>query len=289
MGIVTRPAAESGYRERNCEDLERVFGNPDRYETIYYESFRLDEQISAAKKCITEGVDYLLLCSPDDDPSWLDVLYDAQESGIRVILFDTFMDVNPHLCSAFVCSDMENQGQLAVDWLLAQNLAEYNVIHLQGAMGSAAQIGRSGALKKQFASGKMNKVAQETATWDEAEAKKIVENVISSGKSFNVIYAENDGMAKGAVAALDEHGISHGIGGDVLIVSFDCNRWALQEVYNGNWNVDIQCSPFMADDIDAAIQQLERGELFMDRHVYVEDRVFDAATITSDMIEKYGL
>ena len=46
----------------------------------------------------------------------------------------------------------------------------------------------------------MNCVTQQTATWDEATAKQIVESVINSGEKFNVVYAENDGMAKGAAA-----------------------------------------------------------------------------------------
>ena len=40
---------------------------------------------------------------------------------------------------------------------------------------------------------------------------------------FNVIYAENDDMAKGAVAALDKANISHGVGKDVIVMGFDCN------------------------------------------------------------------
>ena len=59
--------------------------------------------------------------------------------------------------------------------------------------------------------------------------QQIVQAVIDSGESFNVIYTENDDMAKGAVAALDTANISHGVGKDVIIMGFDCNKWALQE------------------------------------------------------------
>ena len=52
--------------------------------------------------------------------------------------------------------------------------------------------------------------------------------MINSGEDFNVIYAENDGMAKGAVAALDENGITHGVEGKVVVIGFDCNKLALK-------------------------------------------------------------
>ena len=41
---------------------------------------------------------------------------------------------------------MEKEGETAANWLKDQKLPEYNIIHIQGVMGSAAQKGRSGAL-----------------------------------------------------------------------------------------------------------------------------------------------
>ena len=131
----------------------------------------------------------------------------------------------------------------------------------------------------------MKKVVQQTATWDEAEAKKIVEAVINSGEKFNVIYAENDGMAKGAVAALDEAGITHGVKGDVIVMGFDCNKWALRELLAGNWNYDGQCSPFQA----GVIEQMIKSGKVPSKKVISEEKGFDAKTITQADIDKYGL
>ena len=131
----------------------------------------------------------------------------------------------------------------------------------------------------------MSKVVQQTATWDEAEAKKIVESVINSGEDFNVIYAENDGMAKGAVAALDEAGITHGVDGKVIVMGFDCNKWALRELLAGNWNYDGQCSPFQAKLIDGYIKS---GKV-PGKKVINEEKGFDAKTITDSDIDTYGL
>ena len=160
-------------------------------------------------------------------------------------------------------------------------------------MGSDAQIGRTGALDAQFEAGTMKKVVQQTATWDEAEAKKITEAVINSGEKFNVIYAENDGMAKGAVAALDEAGITHGFGKDVIVMGFDCNKWALRELLAGNWNYDGQCSPFQAQVISDMIQTLEAGgaiEGLNDaKQIISVEKGFDAYTICRADIDAYGL
>ncbi len=285
VGVVNNPPSESGYREANVKDMEAVFSKDNGYELKTFYSIKNDEQLQAAQGFITDGVDYLLI-SAAETTGWDEVLKKAQEAGIKVYLFDRMIDVDESLYEAAVVSDMAKEGETAVNWLLSQNLDTYNVIHIQGAMGSDAQIGRTGALDAQFASGKMNKVVQQTATWDEAEAKKIVETVINSGEDFNVIYAENDGMAKGAVAALDEHGITHGVDGKVIVMGFDCNKWALRELLAKSWNYDGQCSPFQAGVISDFIKS---GSAPSSKVIYNEEKGFDAKTLTQEDIDTYGL
>ncbi len=285
VGVVNNPPSESGYREANVKDMEKVFSSENGYDLKTSYSLKNDEQLQAAQGFITEGVDYLLI-SAAETTGWDEVLKKAQEAGIKVYLFDRMIDVDESLYEAAVVSDMAAEGDTAVNWLLDQNLDEYNVVHIQGAMGSDAQIGRTGALDAQFESGKMNKVVQQTATWDEAEAKKIVESVINSGDKFNVIYAENDGMAKGAVAALDEAGITHGVDGDVIVMGFDCNKWALRELLDGKWNYDGQCSPFQAQIISDLIQGKTTAS---SKKIINEEKGFDAKTITQEDIDTYGL
>ena len=284
IGIINNPPSESGYRAANVKDMETVFSKDKGYDVKTFYSLKNDEQLNAASQFITEGVDYILLSAAATD-GWESVLKNAQRNGIKVFLFDRMINVDEKLYEAAVVSDMANQGDTAVAWLKAQKLPEYNVIHIQGAMGSDAQIGRTAALDKEFAAGTMKKVVQQTATWDEAEAKKIVESVINSGEKFNVVYAENDGMAKGAVAALDEAGITHGVGKDVIIMGFDCNKWALRELLSGNWNYDGQCSPFQA----AVIENMITTGKVPSKKVISEEKGFDATKLTETDIAKYGL
>ncbi len=288
VGIINNPPAESGYRAANVADFEKVFSKENGYAVSTFYSLKNDEQLNAASQFITDGVDYLLISAAATD-GWEAVLTSAKEAGIKVFLFDRMMNVDESMYEAAVVSDMANQGTTAVEWLKAQKLPEYNVIHIQGAMGSDAQIGRTAALDAEFAAGTMKKVVQQTATWDEAEAKKIVEAVINSKEKFNVIYAENDGMAKGAVAALDEAGITHGVGKDVVVMGFDCNKWALRELLAGNWNYDGQCSPFQAAVIDGMIKDLEAGKTLPSKKVISEEKGFDATKLTQEDIDTYGL
>ncbi len=284
VGIVNNPSSESGYRAANVADMAKYFCAENGYLAVTAYSKENDVQLNAASDMINSGVDYLLISAGATD-GWDATLKKAQKAGIKVFLFDRMINTSDKLYEAAVVSDMAKEGETAVTWLKNQKLKEYKVIHIQGHMGSDAQIGRTGALDAEFAKGTMKKVVQQTADWSADEAKKIVESVINSGEDFNVIYAENDDMAKGAVAALDEAGITHGVNGKVIIMGFDCNKWALRELLKGAWNYDGQCSPFQASIID---NMIKTGKV-PSKVIINEEKGFDAKTITQADIDTYGL
>ncbi len=195
---------------------------------------------------------------------------------------------------------MRKEGETAVAWLKSLNLPQYNIIHIQGQIGSDAQIGRSGPLQEAIdANANWSLVRRGTGgdTWSGDEAKKIVEAAIAARESFNVIYAENDGMAEGAMKALQAAGITHGVNGDVKIMGFDTNKYALRYVLKGDWNFSGQCSPFKADAIEGFIKKLQAGQslgLTGDKKVIDEETYFanpnpGGKVITQADVDKYGL
>ena len=288
VGIINNDPNESGYRTANDKDLKAKFTAENGYEASFAYSLKNEEQIKSAQKFIQDGVDYLLL-SAADTAGWDSVLKDAKDAGVKVILFDRTIDADASLYEASIVSDMAKEGRTAVDWLKGQKLSEYNIIHIQGVMGSAAQKGRSGAMDETAKADGWNIVVQQTAEWNAEKAQQIVQSVIDSKKPFNVIYAENDDMAKGAVAALDKANISHGVGKDVIVMGYDCNKWALQELLKKNWNYDGQCNPFQASYIDEIIKKLEKGEKLAEKTIIMDEKGFDASTITQEDVDKYGI
>ena len=126
-------------------------------------------------------------------------------------------------------------------------------------------------------------------SWSPDEARKVVEAAITSGKDFNVIYAENDGMAQGAVQALDAAGITHGKGGKVKIIGFDFNRFALRNIQAGYWDFDQQCSPRQATQISLWIKDMQAKKKIPSGTVFNKEVGIDTATITDDFIAKQGI
>ncbi len=290
VGIVNLPPEESGYRQANVEDMNNVFSKANGYDAKQTNTGDNSEQIAAAQGYIRDGVDYLLI-SAANASGWDNVLQSAKKAGVTVFLFDRLIQTDPSNYQAALVSDMAAEGETAVNWLLKQKLSKYNVILIRGQLGSAAELGRSGALLKARDAGKLKIVADGTGgdSWSLEEARKVVEAAITAGKDFNVIYAENDGMAQGAVQALDAAGISHGKNGKVKIIGFDFNRFALRNVQAGYWDCDVQCSPRQAAEISGWIKAIESGKKAPSGIVYQKEIYADTATITDDLILKMGI
>jgi len=142
--------------------------------------------------------------------------------------------------------------------------------------------------EKVAAESSWNYVTQQTADWDEATARTITQSVIDSGKSFNVIYAENNGMARGAVAALDAAGITHGKDGDVIVMGFDSDKWAFEAVLEGSWNYMGLCNPLQAETVDGIIKDLTAGKEPAEKIIYTPEQGFDCDTLTQADVDKYG-
>ena len=92
-------------------------------------------------------------------------------------------------------------------------------------------------------------------------------------------------MAYGAIDALKNAGLIPGK--DVMIISFDANRAALDMVLSGEIAYDVECNPLHGPRVQAIIEKLESG-LSTPKLTYVEESAFDASVLTKEMIDSRG-
>jgi simple sugar transport system substrate-binding protein len=172
VGIVNLPPEESGYRQANVEDMNKVFSKANGYDAKQTNTGDNSEQIAAAQGYIRDGVDYLLI-SAANASGWDNVLKSAKSAGVKVFLFDRLIQTDASNFQAALVSDMAAEGTNAMNWVLGQNLAKVNVILIRGQLGSAAELGRSAAVLKARDAGKLTIVADGTGgdSWSLEEAR----------------------------------------------------------------------------------------------------------------------
>ncbi len=284
VGVVQTNANESDWRTANTKSFNEAFAAAGFETKMVFGEGDHSTQIKQAQQLIQEEVDYLVVLGIQK-AGWEDVAKAAKDAGIPFIMADRQLDLPEALYTAMVCSDFEAEGKKAVDWIKKQALPENNIVVIGGDTGATAQLGRSKAIEDGAKENGWNIVFnQNMKGWDEALAKQAVAELIAKGTKFNIIYAENDNMARGACAAMDAAGITYGKTGNVKVIAFDANQWALKLVLEGKINLDIECNPLHGPRIVELINKLEAGEE-VEKNAFVKEEVFDSNTITKEIVD----
>ncbi len=275
---------ESDWRTANTKDYQSVFSAENGYDLVFVDCDNDNAvQIEAVRTSIQQGVDYIIL-APIETAGWESVLQEAKEAGIPVIVADRQVDADASMYDAFIGTDTEVEGVLAGNWLAEYlNGAEANILVIEGTIGSSAAIGRTNGF---------NSVADQHSEWTildsqsgdftQTGGQEVMESFIKTyeGK-FNVVVCQNDNEAYGAMDAMDAAGITYGIGGDVIIISFDATHDGLQYTLDGKIHCNVECNPIQAAYVAEIIRQMEAGESFA-TYTLVEDSAFVAPGITSE-------
>ena len=279
--------AESDWRLANTKSMRETFSEANGYKLVLKDAQNKHEnQIAAVREFISKKVDYIVIASVSEE-GWDAVLTEAKTAGIPVIIVDRMINVPEELYTCWVGSDFRNEGDTAVAWMeeTFKDKENLKIVHLQGSMGSSAQIGRTDGLQAGVSNNAgWEIIYQATGDFYESKGKEVMEYVLKQNTQFDVVYCENDNMAYGAIAAMEAANKSFGLNGSIAVISFDATKKGLNETLNGNINYNVECNPLHGPRVEAIIRQLEKGET-PDKLAYVEETAFDAATITQENID----
>jgi simple sugar transport system substrate-binding protein len=279
--------AESDWRLANTKSMRETFSETNGYKLVLKDAQNKHEnQIAAVREFISKKVDYIVIASVSEE-GWEDVLNDAKTAGIPVIIVDRMINVPEDLYTCWVGSNFRKEGDTAVSWMeeTFEDKESLKIVHLQGSMGSSAQIGRTDGLQAGVSNNAgWEIIYQATGDFYESKGKEVMEYVLKQNTQFDVVYCENDNMAYGAIAAMEAANKSFGLNGSISVISFDATKKGLNETLNGNINYNVECNPLHGPRVEAIIRQLEKGET-PDKLAYVEETAFDAATITQENID----
>lgn len=275
--------AESDWRTANTKSFQTTFVEEAGYKLLFDDAQQKQEnQIKAIRNFIQQDVDYIVI-APVVETGWETVLGEAKEAGIPVIIVDRMINVSDDsLFTCWVGSNFKQEGYDAADWL-----AEYlekqgrsnetiNIVTLQGTIGSSAQIGRTeGFAERMKDHPNWVMLDRQTGEFTQSKGQEVMESFLKSYDDIDVVIAENDNMAFGAIDAIKAAGKVPGK--DIIIVSFDAVKAAFEAMIAGDMNVSVECNPLHGPRVAEIIQKLEKGEK-VDKLQYVKEGVYPAET-----------
>jgi simple sugar transport system substrate-binding protein len=233
-----------------------------------------ENQIRAVRSFVAQRVDAIVL-APIVVTGWDNVLREAKNAHIPVIIMDRKVTADPSLYTAFIGSDFYQEGAMVADWL-AKNAGERRkIVELQGEPGSAAANERKRAFADAIAKHPGFKVIDsQTGNFRRAEGKQVMEALLKKhGRDIEILYSHNDDMALGAIQAIEEAGLKPGK--DITIVSIDAIKEAIQAIVDGKINCTVECNPLFGPKVYDAIEKILRGES-VPKEMYNKDELFDA-------------
>ncbi|MGX1307341.1 ABC-type sugar transport system substrate-binding protein [Amorphus suaedae] len=207
-----------------------------------------ENQIKAIRSFIAQGVDGILL-APVVATGWNQVLEEAQDAKIPVILLDRQIDAPDTLYLTAVTSDQVHEGRVAGDWLVKTvGDKPCDVVELQGTTGSSPAINRKKGFEEAIAGHDNIKITRsQTGDFTRTKGKEVMESFIKAengGKEICALYAHNDDMAVGAIQAIKEAGLKPGT--DILVVSIDAVPDIFKAMAAGEANATVELTPNMA-------------------------------------------
>ncbi|OWV74364.1 rhizopine-binding protein [Rhizobium sp. R339] len=235
----------------------------------------VSRQRSQVDNFIASGVDAIIMTLADTSAA-TGISEAARKAGIPLVYLNLEPENIAHLPEkqAYVGSketDSGKHGAEAACELLKKNgkANDAQAYILMGDLAHQASRDRTSSVKETLAAGDCKGVTiadEQTAAWTRTNAMDLTTNWITAGRPIDLIFANNDEMALGAIQALKASGVSMD---DVIVVGIDATQDALAAMAAGDLDVTVfqNAKQQAASAVDAAVA-LAKGNS-VDKEVWV--------------------
>ena len=235
----------------------------------------VSRQRSQVDNFIASGVDAIIMTLADTSAA-TGISEAARKAGIPLVYLNLEPENIAHLPEkqAYVGSKETDSGKLGAEAaceLLKKNgkANDAQAYILMGDLAHQASRDRTSSVKETLAAGDCKGVTiadEQTAAWTRTNAMDLTTNWITAGRPIDLIFANNDEMALGAIQALKASGVSMD---DVIVVGIDATQDALAAMAAGDLDVTVfqNAKQQAASAVDAAVA-LAKGNS-VDKEVWV--------------------
>jgi ribose transport system substrate-binding protein/inositol transport system substrate-binding protein len=237
----------------------------------------ISKQISQMESGINQKVNVIIV-EPVSVNGVIPAIEAAERAGIPVVVFNQKIS-DPSKATTFVGVSNDTLGAIEMKRAVQDLGGRGNIAVLLGPNGSDGQLGRSKGYADVLAQNPNVKIVfQETANWTTEEALRLAENWLQTGTQIDAFVCQNDGMALGAVKAIEDKGLS----GKIKVYGLDAVPDALKAVKEGRLTVSVsQETESQSRKAIEIAMKLYRGE-----KVPAENLV-EGGVIDSSNVDKY--
>jgi D-xylose transport system substrate-binding protein len=220
-----------------------------------------EKQSNDVENLLTQGVDALVI-APHDATQAASMVEKAKAQGVPVISYDRL--INSDQLDLYISHQVPIIGKKIAEYALLK-VPKGNYIMVYGASTDnnavIMQKEQLAVLQPAIDSGDIKIVANQFITdWKPELALNFVENALTQNNDkIDAVVASNDGMAGGAVSALEKRGLA----GKILVTGQDAQKDALQRIAEGKQTMTIYKAiiPLANTALEAAIKLAKKEAL----------------------------
>ena len=254
--------------------------HPDQYQLIVNgirNEIDLAQQVALIDQMIASNVDAIIV-APADSKAMVPALARAVAAGIVVVNIDNRLDSDIlgeyGLEIPFVGPDNFVGAELVGRYIAERMSPGEEVAILEGVPTAYNSQQRTAGFQKAIEDAGLKVVAQQSAQWDQTTAVNITSGMLVQNPNLAAIFAANDNMALGAVAAVTQAGKT----GQIAVVGFD-NISAIQQLIREGSvlaTADQHADLLAVYGIEYALQALNSGSALEDKNTPVDLITFDS-------------
>ncbi|MDQ0790844.1 ABC-type sugar transport system substrate-binding protein [Streptomyces sp. B3I7] len=246
---------------------------------------QFSKQISDVQDLLAKGAD-LLVIAPLNSDGWEPVLKAAAAKKVPIVTIDRKINATP--CKdyvSFIASDFVEQGKRAADQMIKATGGKGEVAILLGSAGNNVTTERTKGFKERIAekAPDLKVVFEQTGDFAREKGQQVTEQLVQSKPGIKGIYAENDEMGLGAVAALKGAGKKAGA---VKIVTVDGTRNAVNSIVDGWISGVIESNPRFGPLAFQTLDTFTQGkEVAQD--IIIQDSAYNSDNAKQDVGKAY--
>ncbi len=163
-------------------------------------------QIKQVQDLLVQNVKALIFISQDSTAAAAGVK-GANKADVPVVAVDEKPEAGSGKLVTYIATDSVKAARDLCTWAFKQMNGKGNIAILRGVLGATAELQRSQGCKealKEYPD--VHVVAEQTANWDETEAYKATQNILTANPKLDAVFGESDAMAMGAAKAAKQAG-----------------------------------------------------------------------------------
>lgn len=233
------------------------------------------KQVSDVESLMAQGIDVLMI-SPLTSQALTPIVADVMAAGIPVVALDRSVNTD---VTSYITAQNEPIARTAGEFFAEQLGGKGNIVQIEGTAGASASAERKKGFEDIIAQyPDMKIIATQNGDFLRENATKFMEDTLQRFGPGEIqgVYAHNDEMALGAIAAIEAAGRS----GEIMVTGLDGQNNAIQAVKDGKMFATFTF-PYVAPEGIQYAYKICAGE------EVPETVILDSATIDASNVDEW--